>query len=292
MNYIDDKFLLEKMRVRDRAAHKGNFGKVLIYAGSEGMAGAAILCGTAALRTGSGLVRFLITESRKELQPIFQSVLYEATCVYYHPGNHLDDDLFSEYDAICCGCGLGKSREAIFIIEKILTQYSGILVLDADALNIISENARLQDAVHASSATIIMTPHIGEARRLLGPSSKIETQDEREKAAIEISEKYNCICVLKGAGTLIASHKDTILFENTTGNPGMATGGAGDVLTGVIASLAGQGYSPIDAACMGVFLHGKAGDIAAEKLGEMSVMSRDILSSLPDAIKLYYQKGI
>jgi len=322
MNLIDARYINETLKIRSATAHKGDFGKVLIYAGSCGMAGAAILCGTAALRTGSGLVRFLITDSRRSLQPIFQSVLYEATCVKYD----LADDSpefknlpklqgFAEYDSIACGCGLGKTSEAADVLEHILCEYDKTLVLDADALNIISENEELARKVCSSPASIIMTPHVGEAKRLLGNCNlngvdsfagafDFISDEGRTAASLAISKKYNCICVLKGHETLVACSKNSLdnkvaakqlaascglVFKNTTGNPGMATGGAGDVLCGVIASLAGQGYSPIDSACMGVFLHGEAGDIATEKLGEMSVISRDILDNLPYAIKKHYK---
>lgn len=320
MNLIDARYINETLKIRSATAHKGDFGKVLIYAGSCGMAGAAILCGSAALRTGSGLVKFLITDSRRSLQPIFQSVLYEATCVKYDLAddspaleNSPKQQGFAEYDSIACGCGLGKTSEAAAVLKQILVGYDKTLVLDADALNIISENEDLAEKVCTSSVTIIMTPHVGEAKRLLGdcylngaPASSFNfvSDEGRTAAALAISKKYNCICVLKGHETLVACSKKSLdkkvageqlaascdlVFKNTTGNPGMATGGAGDVLCGVIASLAGQGYSPIDSACMGVFLHGEAGDIAAEKLGEMSVISRDILDNLPYAIKNHYK---
>lgn len=281
MKFTDDTYIRETIYKRKADAHKGDFGKVLIYAGSPGMAGAALLCGTAALRTGSGLVRFLMTPERKEIVPILQTGLCEATCI--------DADLadFADYEAIAIGCGLGESDEAAAMTAKILSSYSGVLVLDADALNLIAHREKLSCLLPSCRASVILTPHVGEAKRLLHTEDAIKTLAQRQEAVCALAEKYHCIAILKGAGTLITDTKE--IYENTTGNPGMATGGSGDVLTGVIASLAGQGYQPLDAARMGVFIHGKAGDLAAQELGEMSVIARDIIRKVPGALKQYYQ---
>lgn len=281
MKFIDDTYIRETIYKRKEDAHKGDFGKVLIYAGSPGMAGAAILCGTAALRTGSGLVRFLMTPERKEIQPILQTGLCEATCINAERVN------FADYEAIAIGCGLSESDEAALTMAAILTSYSGVLVLDADALNLLAHREELSSLLPACPATVILTPHVGEAKRLLHTEEEIKTLSQRQEAVCALAEKYHCIAILKGAGTLVTDAAE--VYENTTGNPGMATGGSGDVLTGIIASLAGQGYQPLDAARMGVFIHGKAGDLAAQELGEMSVIARDIIRKVPDALKQYYQ---
>ena len=193
----------------------------------------------------------------------------------------------SGYSAIVCGCGLGKSEEAIATLKKILSSYEGTLVLDADALNMIALQEDGAALLADCKATVILTPHVGEAKRLLQTSEEIRSLDARADAVRALAAKYHCIAVLKGAGTLVAQGDE--IYENTTGNPGMATGGSGDALAGVIASLAGQGYAPLDAARMGVFIHGKAGDLAAEELGEMSVIARDIIKKLPAAFKQYYK---
>ena len=281
MKFTDDAYIRETIYKRKEDAHKGDFGKVLLYAGSPGMAGAAILCGTAALRTGSGLVRFLMTKTRKEIQPILQTAVWEATCIDEERAD------LAEYQAIAAGCGLGESEEAAGILAELLSSYAGTLVLDADALNLLAHREELGSAAASFAGTLILTPHVGEAKRLLQTECEIRTLNQREEAVRALAEKYRCIAILKGAGTLIAAQEE--VYQNTTGNPGMATGGAGDVLTGVIASLAGQGYAPLDAARMGVFLHGKAGDLAAQELGEMSVTARDIIRKIPDALKQYYQ---
>lgn len=293
MIYTDDKYISETIFRRSPDAHKGDFGKLLIFAGSEGMAGAATLTGRAALRSGAGLVRFLLPDFNSSLLPILQINVPEATCICWH--EHLN---LSEYSAIATGSGLGKSPQAQEILTYIIDNYSGVLILDADALNMISESNILADKVHHSNATIIITPHVGEAKRLLHTCEGISGLDSRKNAVCALSEQYNCIAVLKGSGTLVASqniHSDSnaahapafAIYQNTTGNPGMATGGSGDCLTGIIASLAAQKYKPLDAARIGVFIHGRAGDLAGEQLGEMGMTAGDIVTYIPYALKVH-----
>lgn len=298
MIYTDDEYVLNILKKRAFDAHKGNFGKVLIFAGSLGMAGAAVLCGKAALLTGSGLVRFLLPDIPCDILPVLQTCVPEATCIGYH-----SDMDYNEYDAIACGSGLGRDDTARKILTAIVQNYgraahsessTKILILDADALNMIAESPPLQDAMRNSEAEIIITPHIGEAKRLLNTCAGITSFSDRKNAVCDLAEKFNCTAILKGAGTLVACKNppknNFLIFENTTGNPGMATAGSGDTLTGIITSLAGQGYPPLDAARLGVFFHGKAGDIAADELGEMSVTAGAIGEYLPHAIKRYYDR--
>lgn len=285
---------------RDRNAHKGNFGKILIFAGSVGMAGAAALCAKASLRSGAGLVRFLLPAFDSPLLQILQTIVPEATCVSYMEGMDFD-----EYDSIAAGPGLGSETIVRRILGDILAGYSGTLVLDADALNMISASKELALLTANCRARIIMTPHVGEARRLLGNASFDHQNDEGRAAALNmISEKYSALVVLKGSGTLTGyaasaadrfcscadetSYENGIIMKNTTGGPGMATGGSGDVLTGTIAALSGQGYSPLMAAAIGTWIHGRAGDIAAARLGEISMISSDIAGHLPAAFKTVY----
>ncbi len=306
MEFIDKDYIGNTLFKRKEDAHKGDFGKVLIYAGSYGMAGAAILCGKAALRTGVGLARYLITEERKEILPILQIAVPEATCMSINSFQEID---FSEYKAIVCGCGLGKSSEAAAGLAILFDNFENVLVLDADALNIIAASPSLTEKMKNSLAEIIITPHVGEAKRLLDTCEGISGLSSRKNAVCALAEKFDCIAVLKGSGTLIAkkrrgSEEDSALgkdntgdggfsiFENTTGNPGMATGGSGDVLSGMIASLAAQGYSALDAARMGVFLHGRAGDLVAKAVGEMSVTASDIISLIPAAILECYKEEL
>lgn len=271
--------------VKERRAdiHKGDCGKVLIAAGSIGMAGAAVLAGLGAYRAGSGLVRISIDE---ELFPIVQVGLKEATCV---PRHACLGDL-SQFDAIGIGPGLGDDERNAKIIEHILENYTGIAVLDADALNTVSRAASsncgqsIISRFKASRAKIILTPHEGEAARLLGISYDAFKKIERAEAAALIAQRYSAITVLKGAGTLVTS-PDGESYINSTGNAGMATGGSGDVLTGIITSLAGQGLDAADAARAGVYIHGLAGELGAEALSQHGLIAGDIATFTALAIK-------
>lgn len=288
MKEINSSYIDSTLRTRKTDAHKGDFGKILLFAGSPGMAGAAVLCGKAALKSGAGLAQYLLPSLDSPLLPILQCCVPEATCLAESPQLRLRD-----YSAVACGSGLGKSPEAVRILTRLFDGCRSVLVADADALNLLSESEELAAHFTASEVVRIITPHIGEAKRLLHSSAPISTEEERIRAACTLAEQYRCICVLKGAGTLVVQKTGDAfeVFRNTTGNPGMATAGSGDSLAGLIASLAAQGYAPLDAACMGVYFHGKAGDLAAEELGEMGMTSSDIVHFIPYALKLSYRKS-
>ena len=296
---------------RRREAHKGDFGRVLIIAGSRGMAGAAILCGRGALRAGAGLTTFFVPD---ELLPIVQCAVPEAMCLCANATTPsaaassvengafsatasssdlvstmpLSANLLASYDAIAVGPGLGTEEEAQRVVSCVLDNYKGKLVLDADALNIIAEDKVARSGgmqLRPNVTGTIITPHPGEAARLLGATVS-EIQADRESAAIALAEKLGCIVVLKGAGTLVAAKNPaTELYVNTTGNPGMATGGSGDVLTGVIVSFVAQGMAPLTAARAGVFIHGLAGDLAAADLGEAGLIAGDLPPYIAGALK-------
>jgi len=263
------------IKERDREIHKGDCGKVLVIAGSKGMAGAAVLCGKAAFRAGAGLVQVSIEE---ELYPIIQIALPEATCV---PRELSKLDLLA-YDAIAIGPGLGDDAKNEGIIEHILTKYDKTVVLDADGLNTLAKSGKVH-LIKQAVAAVIITPHLGEAKRLIPkertlaewPKSERFSCEDRLKVTQMLLEETGAIVVLKGAGTIVASDKEGT-YTNTTGNPGMATGGSGDVLTGIVAALAGQTKSPWDSAKAGVFIHGMAGDLAAEATGEFGMTAMDI----------------
>ena len=267
---ITKEFVQTIIEKREREIHKGDCGRILIVAGSHGMAGAAILAATAALRTGSGLVQVAIP---KELFPIVQVGIPEATCLERDLRN-LD---LSLYDAIAVGPGLGQSDESIDAVKYLLANYDGKMVLDADGLNILAYN-NLFDLIK-NKENIVITPHMGEARRLLG-----YLKEERKETAIELYNKTKAITVLKGHATVVATDNEKT-YINTTGNPGMATAGSGDVLTGIITSLLGQGKSAKEAALAGVFVHGLAGDLAAETVGEYGLIAGDIAYYTAIALK-------
>lgn len=274
---VDAGFFRMKLKPRMADSHKGDYGTVLIFAGSCGMAGAAVLCGRAALKSGAGLVRFLLPSFSDPLLAVLQVSVPEATCTDERPS-------FERVSSIAAGSGLGSDPIRAGILRDIISGFSGPLVLDADALNLIASGQIPKELLSSSKASFIMTPHIGEAKRLLSEDKPIQTKEERLSAAVRLCEKYDSVVVLKGHETIIAVPGGR-LFVNTTGNPGMATGGSGDVLSGIIASFAAQGLSPADAACCGVFIHGLAGDKASEELSQSCVCAGDIISFLPAAFK-------
>ena len=258
---------------RKRDIHKGDCGKILIYAGSKGMAGAAVLSARAALRTGAGLVRVSVPE---ELFSILQVGVPEATCI---SRERLLEDL-SQYSAIVAGPGLGVDAKDGILIKKLLRAAEKPVVLDADGLNLLRGDLTF---MKGSRAKLVLTPHPGEAARLLERKAA-EINRDRLQAASELATLTGAVTVLKGAGTVVATPEGKT-YINTTGNPGMATGGSGDVLSGVIAALAGQGLDTKSAASAGVFLHGLAGDMARDRMGEYGLIATDIADMVALAIK-------
>ncbi len=267
---------------RRKEAHKGEFGRVLGLCGSPGMGGAAILSARAALRGGAGLMRVCTDEA---LFPALHSAVPEATCLPHH---QLQKGL-AEATAVYAGPGLGSGMESRDRIRRLLLDWQGPLLLDADALNCLAEDSALARLAAEKAAggnggpRLLLTPHPGEAGRLLGCSAR-EINAARSGAAKALAERYGAVAVLKGAGTLVAD-PDGHLLQNGTGNPGMATAGSGDVLSGLIAALLARGIAPFAAACCGVYLHGLAGDLAAARLGEESLVASDIIEALPEAFR-------
>ena len=273
---IDESLVNTFIKKREKELHKGQCGKVLIIAGSKGMAGAAILSAKGALRGGAGLVRVSISD---ELYPIIQTGVPEATCV----PRSLPPDELDKYQAIVIGPGLGDDLSNIPIIEKALSTKNPCIVLDADGLNLLAKSKELKVILNLIKGRTILTPHPGEAARLLACRSE-EINKDRIESAMKIAKKFDATAVLKGSGTIVATPNNEA-YINTTGNPGMATGGSGDVLSGIIAALAGQGCSCFGAAACGVYIHGLAGDIAAEALGEHGIIASDIAAMVGLAIK-------
>ena len=239
------------------------------------MAGAAVFASRAAIKCGSGLVK---TCTNRRIFPVLQTSVPEAICMEW--GNTKDD--LMQYDCIAVGPGMGVDRRSKNILKMVLKHFDKTVVIDADGLNTVARHAELQQLVRETHASVIMTPHIGEAKRLLG---NVDIADlTRIEIASFLRKKYGCIIIVKGTGTLVAV-SDEDAYINTTGNPGMATAGSGDVLTGIITSLAGQGLAPFDAAKTGVFVHGLSGDLAADKLGEYGLTASDIADYVPFALK-------
>lgn len=267
---------LARKLLRSKFSHKGDFGHTLIVAGSKGKMGASVLTTKSALRSGAGLVTAFIPTSGID---ILQISVPEAMIIDSKKSDIIGDidvDL-NIYKSIAIGPGLGTALETSEGLKKLISKTTYPMVLDADAINIISTNRSMIEKVPKNS---IFTPHVKEFDRLVGPSSNSLERLEKQQ---NFSKRYNQILVLKGAHTSIALPNGLTLF-NTTGNPGMATAGSGDILTGVIAGLISQGLKPEEATILAVFVHGLAGDYAKKAHGVIGINATDIISNIPKAI--------
>ena len=272
--FIESEFCNLLMKTRHKYDHKGVYGHGLLIAGSKGKMGAAVLSAKAALRSGAGLIT---THVPRKSCFVMQTALPESMCSMDE-----NDDYFSmlpdvsAYNAIAVGPGLGKDKQTANALKLLIQESKIPLIFDADAINIISENKTWLPFIPPFS---IFTPHPKEFIRLLGPSANNFERHEKQKA---FSIKYQCYIILKGAHTSI-SCPDGKFYFNSTGNPGMATAGSGDVLTGVLLGLKARGYSSLEASILGVYIHGLAGDIAAEDSGQESLIASDIIANLGEA---------
>lgn len=271
---------------RERDGHKGDYGRVLVIGGSHGMAGAPCLCGEAALRSGAGLVTIAVPVG---LYPIVAAKV--TSCMTHRlperPGGGLSDSGLDEvieyagqFDVIALGPGIGRAPETVRLVHALVSKLERPMVVDADGLNALSGNAGV---LRAARAKRILTPHPGEMARLAALKSAEEVQQNRLGIASEFALKFGVVVALKGYHTVVTDGER--YYENNTGNPGMATGGTGDVLTGVVAALVAQGLEAFEAAQLGVYLHGLAGDLGAERLGEISLIASDLLDELPRAFQ-------
>lgn len=275
--WVDSNFIRPLVNPRKRTAHKGNFGHALLIAGSEGKMGAATLSARATLRAGVGL---LTCQVPKGGNTIMQVAVPEAMTISDKEEKFismLPKDL-SVFNAIGIGPGIGQEVATKEVLVSLIKQYRRPLVFDADALNIISGDPSLLNSIPAGS---ILTPHLKEFERLFGPSP---SDYERMSTARDWAEKLQIIIIIKGSNSMIFNIDRRVYF-NSTGNPGMATGGTGDVLTGLITSLLAQGYPSLQAALLGVYLHGKAGDLAAAEISQEALMAGDIIDFMGSAWK-------
>ncbi len=275
---------IPKLKPRAVDAHKGNFGKVCIIAGSMGMSGAAALAGRAALRSGAGLVRVATPKSVlpivASIEPSFTTIALPEDSVGRISAKAINTILeaASENDAVAFGPGIGISGALRSVIKTLLEQKGLRLIIDADGLNNLTA---LKEWSARLKAKLILTPHPGEMKRLWSGLFREQLPTDRQRQAVQLAKQTKTVVALKGAGTVVTDGQK--VYVNKTGNPGMATAGSGDVLTGAIVALAGQGLSNFDAAVLGVYIHGLAGDIAAEGIGQVSLMATDIIDALPDA---------
>lgn len=268
--------------VRPRWAHKGDFGKVLLLCGSKGLAGAAMLAARAALRTGSGLVYLGVPEAiyGAVAGSCASAVVFPLPCdedgrFSFEAAGEIEKKLFN-MDAVLFGPGVGRSEVLERLLKWLVLNCRAPLLLDADGINLLAVH---MDILRGSKCPVILTPHDGEFQRLGGnPRAKDRTLEARAFA-----EKTKTILLLKGHRTIITDGLN--VYRNTTGNPGMATGGSGDVLSGVIVSLLGQHVMPLEAAAAGAWIHGAAGDLAGREIGEYGMIPDDIIERLPRLLR-------
>jgi NAD(P)H-hydrate epimerase len=277
--------------LRKLNSHKGDFGHIFILAGSYRFSGAGLLCAESALRSGAGLVTLAVPE--KIINAIIKIKPKEIMLL---PLNQTEEGFFSfksykkikdflkKIDILVIGPGLGQHNSTQKLIRKIIMGIDKPLVLDADGINALVGHLKILSAIRYTLSARILTPHPGEMARLLGKSVE-EIQRNRKNIAKSFSKSYNCILVLKGYKTVVAEPAGKI-YINNTGNPGMATAGSGDVLTGIIASFLGQGLDAFSAVKYAVYLHGLAGDLAAKEKTQLGMIASDIIEKIPEAIKI------
>lgn len=277
---FDHETVLKTLPQRAPDAHKGNFGKILLLCGSRGYTGAPTFAALGALRVGAGLVYLAVPESIYSIEAVKLNepiVIPLADEKGQYAVSAMPDilNLLIGKDAVLIGPGMGNSESTEKITCEVLRSYSGPVVLDADGINVMCKH---KDILRERTAPTILTPHPGEFVRIFG--KEIE---ERIDSSVQLASDLHCIVLLKGQHTIITD--GITVYRNLTGNPGMATGGSGDILAGMITALIGQGIDPLKAAAIGAWLHGAAGDICAEKMGQYGMLPSDMLDVLPRLLK-------
>ena len=277
---LNHELVLSLLPDRNPWGHKGNFGKLLLLCGSRGYTGAAFFAAMGALRAGAGLVFLGVPESIYGIE----AVKLNEPVIFPLPdaGGRLSADAvpeiltrFPQMDAVLVGPGLGQSEGTLAVVRAVLEKAECPVVVDADGINVLSAH---RDLLRGRKSPTILTPHDGEFARLGGVIG-----EDRMAAAAALAEELGCVVLLKGHETCITDGTDGYL--NPTGNPGMAVGGSGDVLAGVITALLGAGLPPLEAAACGAWLHGAAGDRCAAELGQYGMLPTDMLSALPRLMK-------
>ena len=277
---LDHASVLKLLPDRDPFGHKGTFGKVLLLCGSRGFTGAAYLAAMGALRTGAGLTFLGVPESIYAIE----AVKLNEPVVFPLPEENgkLSADAVPEIlerlpqmDAVLIGCGLGQSPGTQAVVKAVLEYAKCPVVVDADGINVLKEH---KDILRGRAAPTILTPHDGEFLRFGGKLS-----EDRMASAVSFSKEWNCHLLLKGHRTCITD--GSAGYINHTGNPGMAVGGSGDVLAGMIVSLLGQGIPPLEAAACGAWLHGAAGDLCAAEMGQYGMLPTDMFTRIPRLMK-------
>lgn len=277
---LDKNTVLSRLPDREAAAHKGNFGKLLLLCGSRGYTGAAALAAMGALRVGAGLVYLGVPDSIytieavKLTEPVVFPLPDEDGMLSVEAADELSRKL-DQMDAVLIGPGLGQSAGTLCTVQYILEHFRGPVILDADGINSMRSH---KDILRGRTSPTILTPHEGEFCRFVG-----RPVENRLESARCLAADLGATIVLKGHDTIITDSR--ICYINTTGNPGMAVGGSGDVLAGMITGLVGQGLEPLEAAACAVWLHGAAGDICAREIGQYGMLPSDMLQVLPRLMK-------
>ena len=272
--------VLQILPDRKADSHKGDFGRILLLCGSRGYTGAAALAAMGALRCGAGLVYLGVSESIyaieavKLTEPVVFPLPDENGMLSAQAVDRITQ-LLPKMDAVLIGPGLGQSEGTFAVVKSVLEQFKGTVVLDADGINVLAGHI---DLLRGRTAPTILTPHLGEFRRISG-----QVCNDRVADAAAFAQDTNTVVLLKGHHTVITDGKEC--YINPTGNPGMAVGGSGDVLSGMIAALLGLGIAPLQAAACGAWLHGAAGDICQKEIGQYGMLPSDMLRVLPRLLK-------
>lgn len=277
---LDHNQVLSILPDRPENGHKGTFGKILLLCGSRGYTGAAALAAMGALRSGAGLVYLAVPESIYAIEAVKLTepiVLPLRDCDGTYSENAAAEvlTLLDGKDAVLVGPGIGQSDGSAAVVRTVLNHFHGPVVLDADGINVLKQH---KDILRGRTSPTVLTPHDGEFLRFGGVLS-----EDRIASAAAFAAEYGAILLLKGHRTIITDGMRT--YCNHTGNPGMATGGSGDVLAGIIVSLLGQGIPPLEAAACGAWLHGSAGNVCAKEIGQYGMLPRDMLNVLPRLMK-------
>ena len=277
---LDHRAVLDLLPDRDPWGHKGTFGRILLLCGSRGYTGAAYLAAMGALRSGAGLTFLGVPESIYEIE----AVKLDEPVVFPLPDENGKLGILSvseiekrlpQMDAVLIGCGLGQSGGTLAVVKAVLEQAKCPVVVDADGINVLEEH---KDILRGRALSTMLTPHEGEFLRFGGTIG-----EDRMASAAYFSREWNCILLLKGHRTYITDGETG--YRNETGNPGMAVGGSGDVLAGILVSLLGQGLKPLEAAACAAWLHGAAGDLCAEEIGQYGMLPTDMLTRIPRLMK-------
>ena len=276
---LDHGLVLSLLPDRDPNGHKGTFGKILLLCGSRGYTGAAYLAAMGALRCGAGLVFLGVPESIYAIEAVKlnEPVVFplpDEKGMYSVEAAECILNRLSDVDAVLIGCGMGKSKGTFTVLETVLKEAKCPVVVDADGINLLQNH---MDLLHGRAYPTILTPHEGEFRRIASLNG------DRVESAAELARNSGTIVLLKGHRTCVTDGNQC--YINSTGNPGMATGGSGDVLGGMIVGLLGQGILPMEAAVCGAWLHGAAGDICAKEMGQYAMLPTDMLNVLPRLLK-------